>query len=247
MDSATAFAKALRDFSPEYSVTLTIIYGQTHKREIESAKALAEYYNVPHLVIDLTNVYSVIKTSSLLNGNVPDASQLRAGLVPSTYVPQRNLVLISVAAAFLEKLLIERSDSHGIISVGFHRTDYSQDEPVYPDTRPEFVEPLEKAINEGSSVVFNARAQGREASIRIYAPFIKARKSDIVREAVKLGVPLELTWTCYRGGTRPCGKCPACITRLRAFMEAGVPDPLTERYEYLPEWYKTWYEKSKGR
>ncbi len=247
LDSATAFAKALKELSPSHSLALTVIYGQTHKREVESAKAIASFYKVPHVTVDLSNVYNEIESSALLSGNIPDALSLEKGVVPSTYVPQRNLILISIASAFLEKLLIQHGETEGAISVGFHQTDYSLNEPVYPDTRPEFVKPLEKAINEGSSVVYNAHVRGRRARIMIYAPFINLRKSDVVREAVKLGVPLELTWTCYKGGSRPCGRCPACVTRLRAFMEAGVPDPLTESYEYLPSWYKEWYYKLKRR
>ena len=246
MDSATAFAKALKELKPSTAIAISVVYGQTHKRELDAARAIAEHYGVPHIIIDLSDLFRHANVSALLKGNIPEASEVRPGLVPRTYVPQRNLVLLSTAAAILEKEMIERNEKQGIISVGFHRTDYAPGEPVYPDTRPEFVEALEKAINEGSSVVYNARAEGSEAKIKIYAPFINSKKSDIVKEAVKLGVPLELTWTCYRGGERPCGRCPACITRLRAFMEAGIPDPLTDRYETLPEWYREWLKK-RGR
>ena len=246
MDSATAFAKAMKELKPSEAIAVSIVYGQTHGRELDAARAIAKYYGVPHMIIDLSNLFHRADVSALLRGDIPEAAEVQPGLVPRTYVPQRNLVLISAAAAILEKELIERNEKLGAISVGFHRTDYAPGEPVYPDTRPEFVEALEKAINEGSSVVYNARARGSEAKIMIYAPFINLKKSDIVKEAVKLGVPLELTWTCYRGGERPCGRCPACITRLRAFMEAGIPDPLTDRYETLPEWYREWL-KSRGR
>ncbi len=244
MDSATAFAKALKEFKPDKAVALSIVYGQSHKREVDAARKIAKHYGVEHIVVDLSDLFKHASASALLKGNIPNAEELVAGLVPRTYVPQRNLILISSAAAILERFMIEYNDLEGVISVGFHSTDYAPGEPVYPDTRPEFVEALEKAINEGSSIVFNAKKLGKKASIKIYAPFIKLKKKDVVKEALKLGVPLELTWTCYRGGERPCGRCPACVTRLRAFMEAGVPDPLTDSYEELPAWYKEWLEKS---
>ena len=246
MDSATAFAKALKEFEPSMSIAVSVIYGQAHKRELEAARSIAKYYNVEHIVIDLGDLFKHANASALLRGNIPEASEVEPGIVPQTYVPQRNLVLLSSASAILERYMIEHNCLKGVISVGFHGTDYAPGEPVYPDTRPQFVEAIENAINEGSSVVFNARRRGKEARISIYAPFIRKRKSDVVREAIKLGVPLELTWTCYRGGERPCGRCPACVTRLRAFMEAGIPDPLTDRYETLPDWYKEWL-KRRGR
>ncbi|UXD21503.1 queuosine biosynthesis protein QueC [Ignicoccus pacificus DSM 13166] len=246
MDSATAFAKALNEFKPKKAIALTVIYGQRHKREIESAKAIARFYKAEHIILDLSNIFKIADASALLKGELPKAESIVPGLVPPTYVPQRNLVLLSSAAAVLEKHMIEFDETKGVISVGFHRTDYEPGEPVYPDTRPEFVEAVERAINEGSSIVFNAKKQGKEAYIKIYAPFIHRRKSDIVKTALELNVPLELTWTCYRGGERPCGRCPACYTRLRAFMEASVPDPLTDSYEDLPEWYREWLNK-RGR
>jgi len=247
MDSATAFADAVERFKPEVKVALTVIYGQRHARELESAKAIAERYGAEHVVVDLSDLFSkVSKASALLGGSLPRAEEVVPGRVPRTYVPQRNAVLLSSAGALLEKLMLERGDTKGVISVGFHSTDYAPGEPVYPDTRPEFVEAMEKALNEGSAVVYNAKLEGREAEIIIYAPFIRLKKKDVVRRAIELGVPLELTWTCYRGGDRPCGRCPACVTRLRAFMEAGVPDPLTDSYEELPEWYLRWLRK-RGR
>jgi 7-cyano-7-deazaguanine synthase len=142
--------------------------------------------------------------------------------------------------------MIEENSLRGVISVGFHSTDYEPGEPVYPDTRPEFVEAVEKAINEGSSVIFNAKKANKDAYIKIYAPFIKLKKKDVVRAAIELNVPLEFTWTCYRGKDKPCGTCPACHARLKAFMEAGIPDPLTNSYESLPEWYVKWL-KDRGR
>ena len=250
MDSATAFADAINKFNPDVKVALTVVYGQRHARELKAAAEVAKVYGAQHLVVDLSDLFEKVKeVSALLGGRgVPEAEELVPGLVPPTYVPQRNAVLLASAGAILEKLMIERNDGLGVISVGFHGTDYAPGEPVYPDTRPEFVEAMERALNEGSSVVFNFKRAGREAKITIYAPFVRLKKKDVVKRALELGVPLELTWTCYRGGDRPCGTCPACVSRLRAFMEAGVPDPLTESYERLPEWYVRWLRSvRKGR
>jgi len=247
MDSATAFADAIKRFKPDLKVALTVIYGQRHSRELESAKKIAQYYGAKHVVVDLSDLFEKVSdVSALLGAPLPSAEEVVPGVVPRTYVPQRNAVLIASAGALLEKLMLERGDTKGVISVGFHSTDYAPGEPVYPDTRPEFVEAMEKALNEGSAVVFNSKKEGKEAWVKLYAPFIRLKKKDVVKRAIELGVPLEHTWTCYRGGERPCGRCPACITRLRAFMEAGVPDPLTDSYETLPEWYLEWLKK-RGR
>ena len=248
MDSATAFADAIERFKPKKKVALTVIYSQRHSREIEAAKAIAKHYGAEHLIVDVSNVFKAVRdVSALLSAPLPKAEELVPGLVPKTYVPQRNLLLLSVAGVVLEGYMLRENELEGVISVGFHSTDYAPGEPVYPDTRPEFVEAVERALNEGSAIVFNAKKKGLNASIRIYAPFINKKKSDVVRRALELKVPLELTWTCYRGGERPCGECPACVTRLRAFMEAGVPDPLTDRYEKLPQWYVEWLKKKGWR
>ncbi len=248
MDSATAFADAIERFKPSKKIALTVLYSQRHAKEIEAAKAIAKHYGAEHIIIDVSNVFMTVReASALLEAPLPKAEEVIPGLVPRTYVPQRNLLLLSVAGAVLEGYMLKENDVEGIISVGFHRTDYAPGEPVYPDTRPEFVRAVEKALNEGSAIVFNARVKGISASIRIYAPFIDKKKSDVVRRAIELKVPLELTWTCYRGGERPCGECPACVTRLRAFMEAGIPDPLTDRYEKLPPWYEKWLREKGWR
>ncbi len=244
MDSATAFADAIDKFKPDVKVALTVVYGQRHRREIEAAKAIAKHYGAEHLIVDVSNVFDVGReVSALLGAKLPKAEELRPGIVPKTYVPQRNMVLLSVAGVVLESFMLKLGELKGVISVGFHRTDYAPGEPVYPDTRPEFVESVERSLNLGSAIVFNAKREGKEAWIKIYAPFAHLKKADVVKRAVQLGVPLEKTWSCYRGGERPCGECPACVTRLRAFMEAGVPDPLTPYYEKLPEWYVKWLKE----
>ena len=133
--------------------------------------------------------------------------------IPVTYVPARNTILLSFAASFAEARGAEA------IFIGANAMDYSG----YPDCRPEYFEQIETVIEKGTK-------QGVEGKqIRIKTPLINIKKADIIRLACDLEVPLDWTWSCYRGAEVPCGTCDSCILRERGFEEAGMTDPLIRK------------------
>jgi len=210
LDSATCLAIA----SQKYEVhALTFDYGSRHSREIKSAKALARHYKVKsHTVLKIG--MGAIGGSSLTDGSIPvprakSRSEIGKG-IPSTYVPARNMAFLSLGVALAEAKGATR------VFIGANSVDYSG----YPDCRPEFIEAFQKAADMGTK----AGAMGKP--VRIEAPLLKLSKSDIIRKGTKLGVPYGLTWTCYSGGKKPCGRCEACILRQDGFREAGLDDPL---------------------
>lgn len=213
VDSTTCLAIAVDRFGAENCVALSVFYGQKHDRELQSAKAMADYYGVEYISIDLTTVFQYSNCSLLSHSteDIPEKSykdQLAesGGSPVSTYVPFRNGLFISVAAS------IAISRGCGEIYYGAHMDD---DNAAYPDCSKEFWQAMNAAICEGS---------GRQ--LRLIAPFIGCGKSEIVRQGLALGVPYELTWSCYEGGSIPCGKCGTCLDREAAFAANGVEDPL---------------------
>jgi 7-cyano-7-deazaguanine synthase len=213
LDSATALylakSKGLR------CACLIFDYGQRHSKEIESAKKIA------HLTGSAAKVIKIKlprQGSSLLERNI----RIRKGVgisgdqginkIPNTYVPARNLIFLSFALSYAEAIRA------GTIFIGAHAQDYSG----YPDCRPEFYRALRKLIGVGT------KSGVEKKSIEIKVPLLDKGKAEIIRLAVKLGVPLELTWSCYRGLRYPCGSCDSCYYRAKGFREAGVRDPLLE-------------------
>ncbi len=233
VDSATLLWKAKRELDADI-YAITFVYGQKHSREVSCAKKLAELAGViEHRIVDLSYISWVFHASRLVEGGTPIQDLAKVSI---DYVPQRNLVFLSIASAWLESLLLERKYREGILAIAVHRYD---PETGYPDTRSEFLEAVEQAVNLGSAAVYEGRAR-----VRIWAPFAQSTKIDIVKEGIRLGVPYEHTWSCYRGEENPCGECLSCTLRLRAFMEAGHPDPLTPSYRALPDWYVGWLKRS---
>lgn len=208
MDSAVALWVAKRD---GYEVTaLSFDYGQRHRRELQSARAVARHANVAeHKIVTLD-------LASWGGSSLTDASQsvedgnIERQDIPATYVPARNMVFLAVAASLAEA--IGARD----IYIGVSQVDYSG----YVDCRRSFIEAMEAAINQGT--VCGAE-QGDP--IHLHAPFEQMTKADEIRLGLELGVDFGLTWTCYRGGERPCGTCDSCLLRARAFAEVGIPDP----------------------
>ena len=209
LDSATAlwWAKS----KGRRLAALSVDYGQRHARELDSAARLAEAAGARHQVLHLDLPW--LKASSLVDGGkaLPDVplSRIGRGGIPSTYVPGRNTILLSLAASYAEA-----SGARSIV-VGANVLDYSG----YPDCRPEFNRAFERVARLGT----RAGVEGRRLGIE--APLIRLDKAAIVRLALRLGVPLGLTWSCYRGGRRPCGRCDSCKLRAKGFAEAGRPDP----------------------
>ncbi len=130
--------------------------------------------------------------------------------IPVTYVPARNMVFLSIAASYGESIGAQD------IYIGVSQVDYSG----YVDCRQEFIDAMEIAINKGT--VMGAE-DGKP--IKIHAPFVQKTKAEEIKMGVELGVDFSLTWSCYRGGDKPCGTCDSCLLRAKAFKEAGYEDP----------------------
>lgn len=209
MDSATCLAIACRYHPPVHA--LTVLYGQRHSREVRSARALARHYSVArHTVLRLP--LGPLLSSALTNAHrpLPHRSRRRGG-IPSTYVPARNTILLSLALGYAE------SHRLGTIYLGANAIDYSG----YPDCRPEFLAAFQRLARRATKA-----AVERGEAVRIEAPLLKLSKAQIVRRGDRLGVPWHITWSCYAGDVAPCGRCDACRLRRKGFAEAGRADPL---------------------
>jgi 7-cyano-7-deazaguanine synthase len=207
LDSTTVLAKALDDGCEV--VALSFRYGQRHSRELDSAEAVAGHYGVRHVVVDID--LSMFRSALTDKGTrVPENREKIGSDIPDTYVPARNIIMMSVAAGLCESIDADR------IYIGANVVDYSG----YPDCRPEFFEAFRRMLEVGTK----AGTEGR--SIRIETPILNMSKADIVRLGKTLGAPLSLTWSCYEGGKKACGRCDSCILRLKGFREAGYRDEI---------------------
>ena len=210
LDSYTAGAIARADGFALYA--LTIHYGQRHACEIDAARAVARALGVARhleLPVDLRAIGGSSLTS---DAAVPHDRDLDATDIPSTYVPARNTIFLSMALGWAEVL-----DARDLV-IGVNALDYSG----YPDCRPAFV----RAFEALAAVATRAGVEG--ARFRVHTPLIMMSKADIIRRGVALGLDYALTHSCYDPGPsgRPCGRCDSCVLRARGFREAGVPDPL---------------------
>lgn len=213
VDSTTCLGLAVKKYGKENVIALSISYGQKHSKEIEAAKAVAEYYGIEKIDLDLSLIFQFSDCSLLKNSHeeIPHESyseQLKKtdGSPVSTYVPFRNGLFLSSAAS------IALSKGCGIIYYGAHSDDAAGN--AYPDCSAVFNDAMNTAIYEGS---------GRQ--IKIEAPFVGMTKAEVVKTGLELGVPYELTWSCYEGGDKPCGVCGTCIDRAKAFELNGIKDP----------------------
>jgi 7-cyano-7-deazaguanine synthase len=194
---------------------LTIRYGQRHIREIESARAVAAALGVDrHVELDV-NLSAFGGSSLTADAPVPKDRPLHASDIPSTYVPARNTVFLSLALGWAETLSTQD------IFIGVNALDYSG----YPDCRPEFIAAFERLAS-----LATAKGVGG-TDFHIHAPLLHLSKADIIRRGIELGLDYGMTHSCYdpRPDGRPCGRCDSCRIRAHGFAEAGVPDPLTRR------------------
>jgi len=195
---------------------MSFFYGQRHQTELTSARAVAAHYGVPkerHLIVDLGRS---IRGSALTgDADVPLDRPVEAiGTdVPITYVPSRNIIFLSHASAYAEAIGAEA------IYIGVNSVDYSG----YPDCRPEFVRAFQRVLDVGTK----PGAEGHPVQVK--APLLYLSKGRIVKLAMQVGAPLHLSYSCYTGERPSCGKCDACLLRLRGFQEAGVEDPIPYR------------------
>jgi 7-cyano-7-deazaguanine synthase len=219
LDSATAAALARKEGWTLNA--LTVRYGQVHAVEIEAARNVAAALGVGrHVELDVDlkafGGSALVGDGEIRKSASADLDASATGSsIPSTYVPARNTVLLSLALAWAEVLGAER------IVIGVNALDYSG----YPDCRPEYIAAFEYL----ASLATKAGVEGRP--LRIWAPLQHLTKAGIIRLGTELGVDYGLTHSCYDPGPggRPCGQCDSCLLRARGFEDAGVPDPLLAR------------------
>ena len=214
LDSTVCLAKAVEKYGKEEILALSVFYGQKHSREMEASRRIAEYYGVKRMELDLGELFKD-SNCSLLSGSyesIPQGAyseQLKGtnGAPVSTYVRFRNGLFLSSAAAI--------ALSHGCSEIfyGAHADDAAGN--AYPDTSMAFNKAISDAVYIGSGNV-----------LKITAPFIDKGKECVVAEGIRLKVPFELTWSCYAGGEKACGKCGTCLDRLRAFRMNGIEDSI---------------------
>lgn len=214
VDSTTCLGLAIDKYGKENVVALSMSYGQKHTKEMESAKAVTDYYGIELYTVDLAAIFKYSNCSLLRHSDkeIPKESYAEQlthtdGAPVSTYVPFRNGLFLSTAASF------GLSKECSVIYYGAHSDDAAGN--AYPDCSDVFHQAMNQAIYEGS---------GRQ--LQIEAPFIKKTKAEVVKTGLALNVPYHLTWSCYEGKDKPCGVCGTCIDRQRAFELNGVTDPI---------------------
>lgn len=209
LDSTTCMGIARHEGYELYP--LTFDYGQRHNREVEQAKKVAASFEVQdHRIVHLDFLNQI--GGSALTDKTLDVPVNREidDEIPVTYVPARNLIFLSLATAYAEVVGAEA------IYIGVSAVDYSG----YPDCRPEFIHSMEETIRLATRV--GTTGEG----IRIIAPLQHLNKKETIQLGIQLGVPYELTTSCYQGGEEACGECDSCKLRLKGFAEAGAKDPV---------------------
>jgi 7-cyano-7-deazaguanine synthase len=222
MDSCVSTAEAIARHGKDRVALLHAGYGQrTQSRERRAFTEIADFYSVPddrRLIVQLDH-FRAIGGSALTDQNIavpenqlhaPAASTPNASEIPVTYVPFRNAHFLSVAVSWAEAMAANS------IYIGA----VAEDSSGYPDCRPEYYRAFQNVIREGTRP---------ETKIDIVTPVIELKKHQIIRRGVELGAPLHLTWSCYQSDDIACGACDSCLLRLKAFEEAGIPDPIPYR------------------
>ena len=215
LDSTTCLAMAVNKLGAENISALSIFYGQRHAKELEAARAVAKFYNVAHYELDAAEIFShsnsiLLATSNEPLENISYAAQIQKNNSPriSTYVPFRNGLFLSMAASFADGLYNDSVELY----IGVHADDAAGH--AYADCSTPFVAAMSAAVRIGTY-----------EKIHLVAPFLCQKKSEVVKVGLELGVPYELTWSCYERGDTPCGQCATCLDRARAFELNGVKDP----------------------
>jgi 7-cyano-7-deazaguanine synthase len=209
LDSYTAGAMARRDGFELYA--LTVRYGQVHAREVAAARDVAKNLRVVrHVELDVD--LAALGGSTLVgDGAIPKDRDLDDAVIPSTYVPARNTIFLSLALGWAEVLQAQT------IVLGVNALDYSG----YPDCRPEYLAAFERL----AALATKAGVEGK--SIEIKAPLLRLSKAEIIREGLSLGLDYGLTHSCYDPDPagNPCQRCDSCRLRARGFEQAGMADP----------------------
>ena len=207
-DSTTCLYWAIERFGQNNVISITFDYGQRHRVELECARNVAKFAGVPNELLPM-DTFAALGGNALTESNIDVESEISAenGL-PNTFVPGRNLIFLSFAAAYAYQRNIEH------LVTGVAQTDYSG----YPDCREDTMDALQLALQ-----------KGMESEVRIHTPLMHLSKQKTVELARDLGAlaAMGMTHTCYNGERPPCGHCPACELRAKGFAAANEIDPLT--------------------
>lgn len=206
LDSTTLLYKLINEEHKVYP--LTFLYGQKHCKESESAKMITNLLKIEHKIIDITALQSVLDSAltnpSISIPTVPSGSQFYETL-KTTVVPNRNAIFLAIAAGYAQSIKANNI---------FFAAHYS-DRGMYPDCRSEFIASFEKMT----------KLSLDNSDVSVSSPFAKINKSGVVKIGDSLNVPFHLTWSCYEGKDRHCGRCSACRERKNAFIEVSIRDP----------------------
>lgn len=221
VDSTTCISLAIKDVGEQNVMTVSVFYGQRHSKELECARKIADHYGLVHKEIDLSKTGIMDDSNCPLlqgsNQDIPEHSyaeqieQNGEGMV-TTYVPFRNGLMLSAVAALA---MASYPDDQVDIYLGAHADDAAGN--AYADCSQDFTDTLGMAISIGTY-----------GKVHLKAPLVNMNKAQVVKTGLELGTPYKLTWSCYKGGEKPCGKCGTCIDRANAFKVNGVQDPALE-------------------
>ncbi len=192
--------------SKQFDVTaLTFDYGSKHnKRELAASKEITNRLKIPHVVVKLPFLNQFFKSNLLRSGGEIPEGHYQDSTMRSTVVPFRNGIILSIAVGYAESI-----DAKTVLYAA-----HAGDHAVYPDCRPGFLKAISEAAHHGTYL-----------GVKIEDPFIDMTKAEIASLGKNLGVPFEVTYSCYKGGKLHCGKCGTCVERKEAFRLAGIPDP----------------------
>lgn len=216
-DSTTCVGIAVKELGAENVMTVSASYGQRHSKELECAEKVAEFYGVQHRVIDMARIFEGSECPLLAEAedtidHMSYAEQIERdgeGMV-NTYVPFRNGLFLSAAASIAMSVFPKENV---IVYIGAHKDDAAGE--AYADCSKAFIDAMNLAIQLGTYGL-----------VRIKAPFVAMDKAGVVKTGLEIGVPYELTWSCYEGGEVQCGTCGTCIDRKAAFKANGIKDPV---------------------
>ena len=232
--TVTAYAKDRVD----HMSALTFHYGQSHAKEVDCAVRIAGIMGIEHSLLDISFLSDVAWYSALINPERFPVPSGRTGEeighgVPITYVPLRNTIFLSLAAAYLESRVLYAIEVDGVdaseVAAFVYMAPNALDYSGYPDCRPEFYESIRQTMELGSKLWTEYAVP-----IEVETPIIDLSKAEIAELGTRLGASLEHTWSCYEGGDAPCGTCDSCILRAKGFAEADIPDPLLSRLAATP-------------
>lgn len=216
IDSTTCLGLAVERYGAAEVLALSVFYGQKHRKELEAARKIGEHYGVTVQTLDLAEIFAGSQCALLSASEEEIPKESYAGQLAqgegkpvSTYVPFRNGLFLASAAS------VALSHGCGVIYYGAHRDDAAGN--AYPDCSEAFHAAMSRAVFLGSG-----------EQLRLEAPFVDKNKAQIIAQGLTLGVPYELTWSCYEGGETPCGVCATCRDRAAAFAANGMKDPAME-------------------